>query len=160
MLDYRKRHRLRRKEIEEFAGAIEQAVGLRPFDIEDTVDLASALKFDVIFVNGKLLAFVTGGEPFLTLRGLLKFAPPRRWLEVDAGAVPYICNGADVMAPGMTGFEESIVAGRLAWVRDQRFKKPLAVGRALHGAAEMGTMKKGKVLETLHFVGDDLWKEE
>ncbi|NIN69992.1 MAG: RNA-binding protein, partial [Anaerolineae bacterium] len=76
---------------------------------------------------------------------------------VDMGAIPYVCNGADVMAPGVTDMD-SFMAGDLVVVRDVTHGKALAVGRALKSSSDIEAARKGKVLENLHYVGDRLWK--
>jgi PUA domain protein len=76
---------------------------------------------------------------------------------VDMGAVPYVCNGADVMAPGikeMDAFDE----GDLVVVRDITHGKALAVGKGLKSSAEIEASRKGRVIHSLHYVGDKLWK--
>jgi len=76
---------------------------------------------------------------------------------VDMGAIPYVCNGADVMAPGikeMEAFDE----GDIVVVRDITHRKALAVGKALKGSAEIEASRKGRVIQNLHYVGDKLWK--
>jgi PUA-domain protein len=77
---------------------------------------------------------------------------------VDMGAVPYVCNGADIMAPGIKeitgGFEE----GDIVVVRDVTHRKALSVGRALKSSAEIEASRKGRVIQNLHYVGDKLWK--
>jgi len=76
---------------------------------------------------------------------------------VDMGAIPYVCNGADVMGPGikeMEAFDE----GNIVVVRDITHRKALAVGRALKSSAEIEASRKGKVIQNLHYVGDKLWK--
>ena len=51
-------------------------------------------------------------------------------------------------------------AGDMVWVRDQEHGKPLAVGQALVSGDEMVSMTKGKAIQTLHWVGDELWDLE
>jgi len=77
---------------------------------------------------------------------------------VDMGAVPHIANGADVMAPGITQIKGDFEKGDIVVVVDERHGKPLAVCRAWYSSSEIRQMKKGKVLENLHYVGDDLWE--
>jgi PUA domain protein len=75
---------------------------------------------------------------------------------VDMGAIPYVCNGADIMAPGITEMD-SFEAGELVVVRDVTHGKALAIGRALKSTPEIEAARKGKVVENLHYVGDRLW---
>lgn len=77
-------------------------------------------------------------------------------MVVDAGAVPFIANGADVMGPGIVYADPDIMAGDLVVILEERHKKPLAVGRALRSGQEM--KGEGKAVKSIHHVGDRLWK--
>ncbi len=153
----RKRHRLRQKEIVSLSGELEEVLGTSTFTVDDTVDMAESQDFDVVFVNGKILAFKPGGSAFLTVRGLLKYSATKRYVTVDMGAVKFVYNGADVMTPGIVGFDKDIKEGDLVWVRDVKNLRPLAVGRALVGAQTMALKEKGKAVVSIHHVGDRLW---
>lgn len=122
------------------------------------VDLADAGKVQVVVVEGKAMAFLLGGRPMLTVRGLLAYRPTRRYVTVDMGAVKFVYNGADVMAPGIVEADPAIAVGEFVWVRDERNRQPLAVGEALMTGPEMAAAEHGKSVKTVHHVGDDLWK--
>ena len=77
---------------------------------------------------------------------------------VDMGAIPYVCNGADIMAPGIKEMADAFDEGDIVVVRDITHRKALAVGRALKSSAEIEASRKGKVIQNLHYVGDKLWK--
>ena len=77
---------------------------------------------------------------------------------VDMRAVPHICNGADVMAPGIVEVGGDFELGSLLVVRDVRHNKALAIGSALLSSEEIRLNKKGKAVKNLHYVGDKLWK--
>jgi PUA-domain protein len=156
-LRVRKRHRLRQKEIESFSTRIDAALGTRSFDERNTVDMAETPDFHILFVDGASLGIVTNDEPFLTVRGLLKYGATKRFVTVDMGAVPYVANGADVMGPGVVDADREVAAGDLVWIRDERNLRPLAIGRAALPASEMVRKPKGKVISSLHYVGDRLW---
>jgi predicted RNA-binding protein (TIGR00451 family) len=53
-----------------------------------------------------------------------------------------------------------IEPGDIVWVRDEKNRKPLAVGQALITGAEMAAKKPGKAIKSMLFVGDKLWKLE
>lgn len=93
--------------------------------------------------------------PFLLSENALILFPK---IVVDPGAIPHICNGADVMRPGITRFEGDFTRDNLVVVREQRHGKYIAVGAALtdHKAAE--AMQRGPVLQTIHYVGDRFWE--
>ena len=76
---------------------------------------------------------------------------------VDMGAIPYVCNGADVMAPGIMGIEGEFEKDELLVIRDIKHKKALGIGAALYSSEEMKGLKKGKAILNLHYVGDKIW---
>lgn len=156
-LRIRRRHRLRQKDIEQLASGLADDLGTAVFSAGDTVDRAEGWAYDVLFVNGDLLGVVLDDRPFLTVRGLLKYRPTRRYVTVDMGAVPHIYNGADVMAPGIVDADPAIAVGDLVWVRDERNGQPLAVGEALLEGEAMKTADRGRAVRSLHHVGDPLW---
>ena len=77
---------------------------------------------------------------------------------VDMGAVPYVCNGAEVMAPGIKEMPDAFEEGDIVVVRDYTHRKALSVGKALKSSAEIEASRKGKVIQNLHYVGDKLWR--
>jgi len=76
---------------------------------------------------------------------------------VDMGAVRFVCNGADIMAPGIVEVDE-FKEDSLVVVRDVTHGKALAVGRAIKSSHEIKSKDKGKVIQNIHYVGDDLWE--
>ncbi|MFQ6095938.1 MAG: DUF1947 domain-containing protein [Candidatus Bathyarchaeia archaeon] len=76
---------------------------------------------------------------------------------VDMGAVPHICGGADVMAPGIVRIDGKFSKGDLVTVVDELHGKPLAIGEALFDSETLRETKRGKVVKNIHFVGDDIW---
>jgi len=158
MVRIRNRQRLRRKEVAEFAGQLETAFGCRVFDPEQPIDLAEAGPNRVLLVDGKAMALLLGERLALTVRGAIAYRPTRRHVTVDMGAVKFVYNGADVMAPGIVEADPAIAVGDFVWVCDERNRQPLAVGEALMTGAEMNVAETGKSVKSFHHVGDDLWK--
>jgi len=156
-LRLRKRHRLRQKEIAALSHQIDNSLGTKSFSELDAVDMAEGPEYDVVFVDGKILAFVPGGTPFLTIRGLLRYNATKRFVTVDMGAVKFVYNGADAMGPGIVAADLEIKEGDLVWIRDVKNLRPLAVGRALVPAETMVRKEKGKAVASIHHVGDKLW---
>ena len=76
---------------------------------------------------------------------------------VDMGAIPYVCNGADVMAPGIMEIEGEFEKGGLLVIRDVKHRKALGIGVAQYSSEEMRELKKGKAILNLHYVGDKIW---
>ena len=76
---------------------------------------------------------------------------------VDVGAIRFVVNGADIMRPGIRTLEE-FEQNSLVIVVDEKHNKPLAVTIALFDSNTIRSMSKGRVLENIHFVGDDIWE--
>lgn len=158
-LKLRRRHRLRRKEIIKLAEDIERILGCNTFSETDNVETADAGEFKLILHNGVPVGiFLEDEAPFLLIRGILKFNPERKWVTVDMGAVKFLANGADVMSPGIVDADEGINPGDGVWIRDERNKKPLAVGIAQMPSGEMVSSNTGKAIKTVHYIGDKIWK--
>jgi len=158
VLRIRRRQRLRRKEINAYSEALAAALGVDPFRDRDDVDLAEAGEWRLLIADNEVRGLLVGERPFLTVRGLLAYPASRGWVTVDMGAVRFVYNGADVMSPGIVDADPAIRAGDLVWVRDEKNRRPLAVGEALLAGPEMVASEKGKAVRSLHHVGDPLWK--
>ncbi|MCL2607066.1 MAG: RNA-binding protein [Methanomassiliicoccaceae archaeon] len=156
----RKRKRLRSKEVKAYHEDIERTLGVAPFTADDAVDLAESSEFNVIYVNGEILAMIYEGKAFLTVRGLLKYRPQKKFVTVDMGAVPYVTNGADIMAPGIVDADPDILTGDMVWIRDVKNLVPLAVGVSSVSGEALKKGGKGKVIRTVHNFGDKLWKSD
>jgi PUA domain protein len=76
---------------------------------------------------------------------------------VDIGAVPYICNGAHLMAPGITKFTGTFNDGDIIIINEERHNQPLAIGRSLLPSSQLQYTQTGKVALNLHYVGDPIW---
>ncbi|MGB9714495.1 MAG: DUF1947 domain-containing protein [Candidatus Bathyarchaeales archaeon] len=111
---------------------------------------------EIFLINGKPLLAKAEGKAFPTLmfNEVFYFAPK---VVVDMGAVPHVCNGANIMAPGIVCFDGEFKKGDYVLIVDERHRKPIAVGEALYDAVEAGNVKKGVVVKNMHFVGDKVW---
>ncbi len=158
MLRIRRRQRLRRKEIAEYSEGIASALGVDPFSGRDDIDLAEAGEWRLLIADNEVRGILVGDRPFLTVRGLLAHPAAKRHVTVDMGAVKFVYNGADVMAPGIVDADPAIRPGDLVWVRDEKNLRPLAIGEALVAGPEMVASEKGKAVRSIHHVGDALWK--
>jgi PUA domain protein len=154
----RKRKRLRNKEAKALADEISAIVGVPVFDGDEPIDRAESPDFDLIYVGNDILGMIVGEKPFLTLRGVLRYEPVKRYVTIDMGAVPYIANGADCMGPGIVEADPEIAEGDFVWIRDINNKRPLAVGISQRSGEELSKKLPGKAIKTLNTVGDKLWK--
>lgn len=158
VLKIRRRTRLRRREVDLWFHRLAEDFGM-VLDPESTpIDQADAGEMRVLLRNEEAFALVLGEAIVPTVRGLLAVPASKRYVTVDMGAVPFVYNGADVMAPGIVDADAVIRVGDLVWIRDEKNERPLAVGRALMDGPTMAREERGKAIETIHHVGDDLWR--
>ena len=92
--------------------------------------------------------------PFLGTVQILTAFPT---VVVDMGAIKFVCNGAKIMRPGIVKFD-TFKKGDLVTVKDVKFSKTLAVGRALEDSIISIQNEKGYVIDNLHYIGDPFWE--
>ena len=108
----------------------------------------------------KVLAFKVGERIIPSLRALNEGLVKLPTITVDMGAVPYVTNGADIMAPGITHVTDGLVAGDIVTIIDENYGKSLAVGELLFDSDNIKQTEKGKVIKNLHYVNDSIWSLE
>ena len=110
----------------------------------------------ILLINGKPLLFKVGDNvlPTLFFTDVLVLLPK---IVVDMGAVPHVCNGADIMAPGIVRTEGEFREGDLVTIIDEKHGKPLALGQALFSSENLSHIEKGSVIKNAHFVSDKYW---
>lgn len=121
-----------------------------------TVEAVETGKAELLLVDRKPVLFRDGERVYPTL----VFAEAIVTLPkavVDMGAVGHVCNGADVMAPGIVRFEGDFPQGSLIVVVDVKHGKPLALGEVLYDSEAVKIVKKGVVIRNVHYVGDEVW---
>lgn len=120
------------------------------------VELVEADNCQFYLVDGKPLLVKLGEAPFPTLffDRAIRLLPK---IVVDMGAVPHVCNGANIMAPGVVRLEGEFHKGDLVVVVDERHGKPLALGESLIDSSEFTGVKRGAVVRNIHFAGDKVW---
>jgi PUA domain protein len=158
VLKVRHRTRLRRKEVEGWFDHLAEDFGMAMPPDDTPIDQADAGAMRLLLLDDDAFALILGDAIGPTVRGLLAFPATKRHVTVDMGAVPFVYNGADVMAPGIVDADPAIRTGDLVWVRDEKNRRPLAVGRAIMDGPTMAREERGKAIETIHHVGDDLWR--
>jgi PUA domain protein len=156
-MEVKSRHHLRSDRISEIQDAVSSKLGCElGADSFEQVELTGG-DWNVVLVDGDPLVLYVGDEPFLTVRGANECPPQRRIVTVDAGAVQFVSDGADVMRPGIVEADADIEAGELVVINEESHGKFLAIGRALVDGTEM-VGDEGRVVESIHHVGDDLFE--
>lgn len=111
---------------------------------------------EIFLANRKPLFTKIHGNIYPTLRfnEYVQLAPK---VVVDMGAVPYVCKGANIMAPGIRRFMGEFKKDSIVFVVDEKHGKPLAVGEILYDSEQAKDVKQGIVVKNVHFVGDGTW---
>jgi malignant T-cell-amplified sequence len=113
--------------------------------------------------NGRLLVgddftFIQKEEqliiPHLTEETILSHFPK---VIVDMGAVKFVCNGANVMRPGIIYLDE-FEQSDLVIVKDEKHRKSLAIGITRFDGETTWNFERGQVITNLHYVGDVFWE--
>src|SRR3989337_700198 len=120
------------------------------------VEVAESELTRIFLIDGKPLLFKTGETvlPTLLFTQVLEKVPK---IVVDMGAVPYVCKGADVMAPGIVRIEGEFGKGDIVVVVDEKHGKLLGLGESLLDSVSARAAKQGAVVKNRHFVSDKIW---
>ena len=156
-MDVKSRHHLRSDEIDELASSLADHLGVElDGDDYERVEFTDVDR-EVVLVDGEPLVASFDGDFFLTVRGANEYPPRNHVVTVDSGAISFVSDGANVMRPGIVEATDDIAPGDLVIVVEENHEKALAVGRAETPGKEM-VGDSGKVVESLHHVGDDLYE--
>jgi len=156
-MEVKSRHHLRSDDVREVEDAVADALGVElDGDTYELVEFEDS-EFDVVLVDGSPDVVYVEDEPFLTVAGANVHEPQTHVVTVDAGAISFVSNGADVMRPGIVEADEQIAEGDLVAIAEASHGKVLGIGRALTSGDDM-VGSDGKVVESIHHVGDDLYE--
>ena len=160
-MEISRRHAMRKSDFKELKEKLKEVLG-------EGVDLLFKKGAELIIAdigefyaeNKKILAFKIGDKIIPSLRVLNDGVVTLPAVTVDMGAIPYVTNGADIMAPGITKITDDLTAGTIIMIIDETHGKALAVGELLFSGSEIKTMKKGKAVKNIHYVNDIIWNIE
>jgi len=155
-----KRHPLSRKDTKSFIMELNKHLGPEIPNLlgkKPKIELVKTQDCEYYLVEGRAILMRTKNEgvfPTLHFQEFLSLLPR---ILVDRGAVPHICNGADIMAPGIVKIEGNFNEEDIVLIVDENYKKPVAIGKALENSEKIRRLKKGKVILNIHYVGDKNW---
>jgi len=111
---------------------------------------------EIFLINAKPLLVKADKDIYPTLRfhEYLQTAPK---VVVDMGAVPYVCKGADIMAPGIRRFEGKFDENDIVIVIDEKHSRPIAIGEILYDTEKAKSVSHGTVVRNVYYVGDKIW---
>jgi PUA-domain protein len=154
-----RRHFLKAKEVKSILGEVSERLRVdlkQIFKSKVDMELVETDFAEIFVISGRPLLVRIDGKTFPTLAFERIFALTPK-VVVDMGAVPYVCNGANVMAPGIVRFEGEFRKGDFVFVVDEKHGKTIAVGEAVYDADAAKKVAEGVIVKNIHFVGDRLW---
>jgi len=154
-----RRHSLKEKEARNIILEFSKKVKVKPeqlFESRKRIETIEIANAEIYLFDEKPLLANFNGKLFPTLffNKVFSLLPK---IVIDMGAIPHICSGADVMAPGVVRIEGQFDVDDFVLVIDERHSKPLAMGSALLDSQMVQQTKHGKIAKNLHYVGDKLW---
>jgi PUA domain protein len=158
ILHIKQRYHLKKKKLKEIKKELGHYSSIIPE--KATVELLEADPNSFILVNGEPYIILIDDKPYPTLKAALANDISGKTVVVDMGAVKFVTNGADIMSPGIVETDSNIVPGDVVIIVEETHKKPLAIGISLITGEEMVKNNSGKAIETLHYIGDDIWNFE
>jgi PUA-domain protein len=158
----KKRHSIRKSQVQDLFDRLSLQIGQSAslFCTGMVEILETNVDLSIYLVNKKPLLMDTGDWVFPTLKGALQCPFKERRVTVDAGAIPFVVNGADIMRPGIVAVSGDAKAQAPVQIVDERHGKPLAIGIALYDGQAILDSASGKMCRHFHHVGDELWNLE
>ena len=120
---------------------------LKVYEIDNETQLITGSEIKILKIKDEHL-------PFLSEISILEKFP---YVQVDMGAVKFMCKGANLMRPGIKKFSE-FSKGDIVCIVEESQNKFLAVGKSEVSSMELENMEKGEVLRNLHYISDKAWE--
>jgi len=154
-----RRYFLKAKEVKSMLGEVSERLRVdfnQIFKSKVDMELVETDFAEIFLINGRPLLVRINGKslPTLAFNEIFALTPK---VVVDMGAVPHVCNGADVMAPGIVRFEGEFRKDDFVFVVDEKHGKTIAIGEAAYDVDSAKKVAEGVVVKNVHFVGDKLW---
>lgn len=154
-----RRYFLKDKDAKAFVDKAREKLGIHLEQIlrsKANIELIQTEFAEIYLIGGKPSVAKTAQNLFPTLvfKEFIVSAPK---VFVDMGAVPHVCNGANVMAPGIVRFEGEFRKGDFVIIVDEKHGKTLAIGEIVYDVDEAKKVKHGIIVKNIHFVSDKIW---
>jgi PUA domain protein len=156
-----RRYFLKEKESKELLNRASEKLKINLNEIlkdRTNVEIIQIESTQIFLMDGKPILAQTSENfyPTLVFTEFLEQAPK---VTVDMGAVPHVCKGANIMAPGIRNITGQFQKGDLVIITDEKHNKPIALGEALQDTEQTRNTKQGAVIKNIHYVGDKTWNQ-
>ncbi|MFH0748916.1 MAG: DUF1947 domain-containing protein [Candidatus Bathyarchaeota archaeon] len=136
------RYRLKAREIKQILEKVSLTLANIDLDaFSRDMDVAKiGFQTEILLKNGKPVFVCANNEVFPTLlnQEVLEKLPS---LTVNMGAIPHLCNGADLMAPGIVKIVGKFEAETIVVVIDEKYSKPIALVKTLYNLQDLSKKK-------------------
>lgn len=151
---------LRKSEIKKLFAAVNKDLGIDlsmlGINVKSDISVTDHDGRSIVLANNEPILFYQGHKLVPTLNILAK-TQFLKSVTIDMGAVKFIAKGADLMRPGITKIDDAIEPEELVAIVDEHHSKVIAVGLSMFSSEEIKKMDSGKVIKTVHYVGDSIW---
>ena len=120
---------------------------LKVYEIDNETQLITGKDIKILKIKDEYL-------PFLSEISTLEKFP---FVQVDMGAVKFMCKGANLMRPGIKKFS-NFSKDDIVCIVEESQNKFLAIGKSKVDSSELESMDKGEVLKNLHYISDKAWE--
>ena len=153
------RHFLKSKETEAILNEASEKLKIdlkQLFNAKVNVELVQTEFAEIYLIRGKpsLAKAQENIFPTLTFDEYSALLPK---VVINMGAVPHVCNGANIMSPGIVRFEGEFKADDFVLVVDEKYGKPIAIGKIVYDSETVKKVAHGVVVKNMHHVGDRTW---
>ena len=126
---------------------IPKVKNLKVYEIDNETQLITGNDIKILKIKDEHL-------PFLSEISTLEQFP---YIQVDMGAVKFMCKGANLMRPGIKKFSK-FSKNDIVCIVEESHNKFLAIGKSEVDSSELESMEKGEVLKNLHYISDKAWE--
>ena len=126
---------------------IPKVKNLKVYEIDDEIQLITGEEIKILKIKNEYI-------PFLSEVSTLNKFP---YVQVDMGAVKFMCKGANLMRPGIKKNSE-FSKDDIVCIVEESQGKFLAVGKSEIDSSELENMDKGEILKNLHYISDKAWE--
>jgi PUA-domain protein len=162
MSETKRRYFVREKEVAKLFDDFSKKLNIdlrQLFGAKSKVEVSETKNATIFLVNQRPLLAIWKKNllPTLLFKEALSLLPK---IVVNMGAVPYVCNGADIMAPGVVRIDKDFRKNDYVVITDERFDKPLVVAIAYTDSETARNLEHGKIAKNMHCIGDELWGKQ
>jgi PUA-domain protein len=125
-------------------------------NLKTTVEVVDS-DVGMIYILSKIPVLFKEKDKMLPTLLFSEFIAKAPRIIVDMGAVPFVCKGATVMAPGIVSIEGTFKTGDIVVIADVKHGKALAIGESLMDSENAKKTKKGPIAKTNHYISDKIW---